>query len=225
MFEVKSEFQIIFNAITDMSKYVRSIVSPYSVISPTIKFESIGRPGERAIINIPDSDTIIIIDWMTMAIIRLGVSSNLEKRDGVFSLFYDIYENISSQDYFNGIKSYHLKTWDLLPNKYNSTLLFKNEFLNSKASSIMDIEDINLVLHGKDKAKKIDYSLQFGPFDNEVDVERHKLILFDKNIFKPATSPKEGCLVNFGMNSTKTSFSHDSLKDMMNIKNTIFKNI
>lgn len=223
--EIKSELQIHFNTIVDLSNYIRTIVSPYSKIAQKIEFDNISRPSERVKINIPESNTLIILDWNILAIINLGKTKELDKNSGPFKFLYNIYSEIEQKPYFYGVKQTKLLLWDLIETEQGEFDNFRRKYVSKEFRLPDYADDLSITIEGKNKKKNYDYNIGFGPFKDETDIEKHNLHLFGKNIIPVEKMKGKSCLLNSNFTSHNSKFHIKQVSEMMELKEELTKSI
>lgn len=213
MLPIKSELQIHFHTITDISKYIRTIVSKYSPLVTKIEFDNVGRASERARLVMKENNAVIIIDWNILALVRSDQTDSFKKSDSVNKIFFELYEEISGSAYFNGIKTSRILLWDLLENQLPSAEEFTNHFINER-NDFTSINDISLTLEGNDK-EGVEYLLIFGPFDIK-DIEKHNLKI--DSYLPPSILSSEGLLVNTIISDSFNIKFDDALSNALKLK-------
>lgn len=214
MLQIKSELQIHFHTITDISKYIRTIVSKYSPLVTKIEFDNVGRASERARLVMKENNAVIILDWNILALIRPNQTESFKKSDSVNNIFFELYEEISGSDYFNGIKMSRIVLWDLLENHLSSAGEFVNQFINER-NDFSSVNDISLTLEGSDK-KGVEYLLIFEPFDADKDIEKHNLAIDD--YFTPSLISSNGLLVNTIISDSINTKFDQTLSNAIDLK-------
>lgn len=218
MIEIKSELQIHFHTITDISKYIRTIVSKYSPLVTKIEFDNVGRASERARLVMKENNAVIVLDWNILALIRPNRTESFKKSDSVNNIFFELYEEISGSNYFNGVKMSRLVLWDLLENRLPSTDVFTNHFINEK-NDFSSINDISLTIEGNDE-KGVEYLLIFGPFNSKKDIDKHNLTI--DGYFPPSLISNEGLLVNTIISDPINTKFDKALSNGIELKKKLF---
>lgn len=220
MIQLKTELQIKYHSITDMSKHIRTIVSPYTLFATNIQFDNINHPGELAKINFVEENVMLIIDWNQIVGITIGKTQGLENRSERFHNLFELYEKVEKLPTFNNVDYIRLRTFDVLEDKFSNLEQFKSTFLNSnKLFEKLDVNDTGLIIDGS--KDEIDYSVTFGPFKKDKDISNYDLRLYGQN----ATEKEDisGCLVLTQLTLKKSKFNNELIKDMFSLKRNIIK--
>lgn len=224
MIELKTEFKIKFNTITDFSQHVRKLVSPFLAFAENVRFENVNRPSERAYINFPEDDMIITADWNNLGVIVIGQTTNLDDYDNKLRFFYELLGNIKKLDTFVGFEYSILRTWDLLPGIYEDYESFKEVFYTN-LPKINSINDCAVILEGELDKEKLGFNCRFGPLNYPDDIEHHNLSLFNNSAFVGSETPTEGCLVNNTLQSFSNEFDYMEMKKIQSGKNNLINSI
>ncbi|WP_457654108.1 hypothetical protein [Rhodocaloribacter sp.] len=177
MKRLKTEIQIRFDTVADMSWHARSILAPFRQFATNIQILHINRPEERVLLEFAEESHVIILDWNMLALVSQGNFSGWKKRDGLLRFFFDAFEKTKDLPSYSGIESIRVLTWSVLSDHYAEVSSFREKYF-SEAVPEGD-EDAAIVVTGVWE-ENCTFELRFGPYQSKSDPERHNLYVFPK---------------------------------------------
>ena len=194
--DIKTEVQLQFRTIADMSSHVRRLVAPLGRISSNLRIENINRPEERVLIIFDEERHFLSLDWSMLALVLEGGRADLKKRDGRLRFSFDLFEKVKELDGYGGLKQAIVYAWSLVPNRHSNPRAFRDTYLGENAGlDHLKPSDVSVTLEGE-LERELEYSISFGPFAPSKDIDRHNLVTFrnEERSFAEELESTEGLL-------------------------------
>ena len=215
--DIKTEIQLQFKTIVDMSSHVRRLVAPLSGISSNLRIDNINRPEERVTIVFSEERHFFSLDWNMLGLVLEGGRVDLKKRDGRLRFSFDLFEKVKELDGYGGIKQVIVYAWSLIPNHHSDPRAFKEAYLGKNTEfDFLELSDVSLTLEGE-LEPKMEYTVNFGPFVPSKDIAEHNLLAFGdgESSFAEKLEDARGLLVRVQLTNSRDRIESKDIVEMV----------
>lgn len=177
MERLKTEVQVKFNTIADMSSHTRALLAPFGRFSSNLQIQRVNRPEERVILIFEEESYILSLDWNYLGLVHQGEPMGLRSRDGLLRFFLDTLEKVQALPGYCGIEFTRVFAWGVYPGQCPDASSFRRKYFTANVPEA-DV-DAGIILIGQLSASRT-YELNFGPYRYPNDAETHNLVVVSR---------------------------------------------